>query len=108
MAGRSGEEKVPSRSTTTWVATEANTQIVPMVLAGTTAALATVSPALKLRFDTTGRAEPHGYAVRYPLAAGLATVKLRTATPDSPNVSSLPPARAAPSERVSATRRGAW
>ena len=56
--------KYPLMSISRWPGALTKTLIEPFVPAGTTAALATSCPALKLSVDTTGCAPPVGHAVR--------------------------------------------
>ena len=62
------------------------TVIEPLVLVSTTAALATVWPALKLRIETGGTAPPVGQETRNPGPVGPTTVKFKetAAIPKAP------------------------
>ena len=63
-------------STTRWVAADVNKQMSPAGPSVTVAKLDTVAPAVKFRFDASGRAAAHGHAVTKPAASGLVAVSV--------------------------------
>ena len=73
----------PLTSTIRWVALLVKTHTLPSGPIRVSTLLATVWPAAKLRFDASGRGEPHGFTVTKPAVADPVAVMFNTASDDS-------------------------